>query len=63
MATITIDIDTTNLLDVSAIQISLQKLAKNVDKNNLMFLAEMSLIPNINEKFKKKQTLIKTFIK
>lgn len=51
-----------NQTEVLLKKIAIEKLAKNLDKSNLEFLASVSERPEINEKFAKKIPFIKTFL-
>ena len=59
---VTIEINTTNPIEMASIKMSLEKLAKNIDKNNLSFLAELSEKKDINKKIESKKTMLKTFL-
>jgi len=48
-------------LEATLKRMALEKLAKNVSKENLQFLAELSEKPNANDKLSKKKILIQTF--
>lgn len=58
----TIEINATNSMDGVAIKMALEKLAKNISKDNLTFLAKLSEKPNINAKIESKKTIIQTLI-
>lgn len=58
---ITIDVPGTET-DSIIIQTALQAIAKNLNKGNIQFIAELSRKPDINKKFDSKKTLIKTYI-
>ena len=59
---IQIEVNTANPMDAVAVKVAIEKLAKNVNKENLLFLAELSEKPNINAKLESKKSMIKTFI-
>ena len=59
----TIEINATNSMDGVAIKMALEKLAKNISKDNLTFLAKLSEKPNINAKIESKKTIIQTHTK
>lgn len=59
---VTIEIPTENSLESIGIKKAIEKLAKNLNKENLFFLAELSEKPNINAKLDSKKSLIKTFV-
>lgn len=58
---ITIDVPGTET-DSIIIQTALQAIAKNLNKGNIQFIAELSRKPDINKKLDSKKTLIKTYI-
>jgi len=48
-------------LEKTVIESYLTKLADNVTKDNLAFLAELSTKPDVNKRLESKKQLIKTF--
>ncbi len=58
---ITIDVPG-NETDSIVIQTALQTIAKNLNKGNIQFIAELSRKSDINKKLDSKKTLIKTYI-
>lgn len=58
----TIEIPNTTSLESISIKMALEKLAKNISKDNLIFLAELSEKKDINQKISSKKTLLKTLI-
>jgi hypothetical protein len=48
--------------DAIVIQTALQTLAKNLNKSNIQFIADLSRKPNINKKLESKKLLIKASI-
>lgn len=58
---ITIDVPG-NETDSIVIQTALQAIAKNLNKGNIQFIAELSRKSDINKKLDSKKTLIKTYI-
>lgn len=59
---VTINTKATNEIEKAAVKRNLQALAENLTKENLKFLAELSVKPKINEKLESKKALIKSFI-
>lgn len=59
---ITISTPINDNLKVASAKIAMEKLAKNLNIENLQFLAEMSEKPNVNAKLQSKKGLIKTFL-
>lgn len=59
---VTIEVNTTNPIEAANIKMSLEKLAKNINKGNLNFLAELSDKKDINAKIEGKKTMLKTFL-
>ncbi len=60
--TVTIEIPESDPMTATSKKIALDKLAKNITKENLMFLAELSEKPNVNAKLESKKAMIKTFL-
>lgn len=52
----------TNEIEKTSYQRNLQLLAENISRDNLKFLAELAVKPDINKKLESKKTLIKNFI-
>lgn len=59
---VTISTKATNEIEKAAVKRNLQALAENLTKENLKFLAELSVKPKINEKLESKKGMIKSFI-
>lgn len=49
----TIEINTTNPLEMATIKVALEKIAKNFDKKNISKIDELSEIPQANSKIEK----------
>ncbi len=59
---VTIEINAASAIEGANIKRSIEKLAKNIDKSNLDFLAELSEKKDINKKIESKKTLLKNFL-
>lgn len=59
---VTIRTKATSEIEKSAYSRNLQVLADNISKENLKFLAELAVKPDINKKLESKKGLIKSFI-
>jgi hypothetical protein len=49
-----------SIIEQVNLKIALEKLAKNLSTENILFLASLSEKPNINKKLENNKTLIKT---
>lgn len=50
---VTIDTNANNTIEAVNVKMTLEKIAKNFDKENLAEIAKLSQIPNANEKIRK----------
>lgn len=64
MVPVNISINVASDAEAFAIKIALQEIAKNFNKDNIIYIAELSKKPNVNEKFKslKNNPFIKTML-
>lgn len=56
MAVVEIEIEESNPAALGAIKSALQKIAKNFNKDNLKYIADLSEKKDVNEKFEKLKT-------
>lgn len=59
---VTIEINANNTLEMLTIKAAMEKLAKNMSKENILFLAELSDKKDVNKKLESKKLLIKSFL-
>ena len=64
MKTITINVNATSDQEAMIFKMALQNMVNNFNKENLLYISDLSKKPNVNEKFKnlRANPFIKTFL-
>lgn len=52
MKQVSISVNATTEAEAFAIKIALEQIAKNFNKENILYIADLSKKPNVNDKFK-----------